>query len=307
MDLRCGDAFELLKSIDDSSIDAIITDPPYGILKHKIETQIDIDLLFGEFYRVLRDNSFIVFFGRQPTLTEWNVAAYKRFNYKTEIIWYKKQRTSPFNDIGKVFENITVVVKGKGKINKVYRNYFEVIDSLLEFNEIKSLILTLNKIKKIFNDKRSYCDFMKIMSGDVNELYTKPTSKRNDTATISEDSKVKLKELSADFKKLKKMIIGCDPVNLIAFPPHNKISYNNDEYNVKHPTVKPVALMEYLVKLFSTEGQVVLDPFMGSGTTGIACKATGRDFMGFELDPGYFDISQKRISEAQVQTEMDLP
>jgi DNA modification methylase len=64
--------------------------------------------------------------------------------------------------------------------------------------------------------------------------------------------------------------------------------------------------MEYLIKLFSDQGQVVLDPFMGSGTTGIACKATGRDFIGFELDCGYFDISQKRISEAQVQTEMDL-
>jgi hypothetical protein len=62
-----------------------------------------------------------------------------------------------------------------------------------------------------------------------------------------------------------------------------------------HPTVKPIALMEYLVKLVSREGATVLDPFMGSGTTGIACRNLNRNFIGIELDKDYFEIATKRI------------
>lgn len=66
-----------------------------------------------------------------------------------------------------------------------------------------------------------------------------------------------------------------------------------------HPTQKPVALLEYLVKTYTNEGDVVLDNCMGSGSTGVACINTGRKFIGMELDKGYFDIACKRIAEAQ--------
>lgn len=66
-----------------------------------------------------------------------------------------------------------------------------------------------------------------------------------------------------------------------------------------HPTQKPVALMEYLIKTYTNEGDTVLDFTMGSGTTGVACVNTGRRFIGIELDPGYFAIAEKRIQEAQ--------
>ena len=62
-----------------------------------------------------------------------------------------------------------------------------------------------------------------------------------------------------------------------------------------HPTVKPLALMKYLVKLISREGQTVLDPFMGSGTTGIACKELNRNFIGIEMNGEYMEIAKKRI------------
>ena len=71
----------------------------------------------------------------------------------------------------------------------------------------------------------------------------------------------------------------------------NNVMKNN------HPTVKPLSLMEYLCRLTSTPtGGIVLDPFMGSGTTGMACRKTGRDFIGIELDPHYFEIAEKRIA-----------
>ena len=68
-----------------------------------------------------------------------------------------------------------------------------------------------------------------------------------------------------------------------------------------HPTQKPVALMEYLIRTYTNEGETVLDFTCGSGTTGVACVNTARDFIGIELDQGYFDIAQQRIAEATKQ------
>jgi len=66
-----------------------------------------------------------------------------------------------------------------------------------------------------------------------------------------------------------------------------------------HPTQKPVALMEYLIKTYTNEGETVLDFCMGSGTTGVACRNLNRNFIGIEKDPEYFEIARKRISKQQ--------
>ncbi len=68
-----------------------------------------------------------------------------------------------------------------------------------------------------------------------------------------------------------------------------------------HPTQKPVALMEYLIRTYTNEGDTVLDNCMGSGTTGVACVNTNRNFIGIEQDPNYFQIASNRIAEAQFQ------
>lgn len=66
----------------------------------------------------------------------------------------------------------------------------------------------------------------------------------------------------------------------------------------QHPTQKPVALMEYLIKTYTNEGDLVLDNTMGSGTTGVACINTNRRFIGIELDKKYFDVAVKRCQDA---------
>ena len=66
-----------------------------------------------------------------------------------------------------------------------------------------------------------------------------------------------------------------------------------------HPTQKPVPLMEYLIRTYTNEGETVLDNCMGSGTTGVACINTNRNFIGMELDENYFKIASKRINEAK--------
>ncbi|HHX81286.1 MAG TPA: site-specific DNA-methyltransferase [Acholeplasmataceae bacterium] len=72
---------------------------------------------------------------------------------------------------------------------------------------------------------------------------------------------------------------------------------NSDKTKQLHPTQKPVALLEYLIKTYTNEGETVLDNCMGSGTTAIACINTNRNYIGFELDKNYYDIANKRIEE----------
>lgn len=80
------------------------------------------------------------------------------------------------------------------------------------------------------------------------------------------------------------------PKSIQNFKPHN--------IGRAHPTQKPVALMEYLIKTYTNDGETVLDFTMGSGTTGVACANTGRKFIGIELDRDYYHIARKRIAEA---------
>jgi len=97
--------------------------------------------------------------------------------------------------------------------------------------------------------------------------------------------------------------------------------YRNDEYypvsiqeygigNLRvgrlHPTQKPVALLEYLIKTYTLEGETVLDNCMGSGSTGVACVNTGRNFIGIEKDDKYFEIAKKRIADAIKDSETKL-
>lgn len=81
-------------------------------------------------------------------------------------------------------------------------------------------------------------------------------------------------------------------------------TYNKNTPNSVHPTQKPLPLMKSLVSLFSNEGQTICDPFMGSGTTGVAAVELGRKFIGIEADPVHFRSARKRIEDAQRQADL---
>ena len=88
-----------------------------------------------------------------------------------------------------------------------------------------------------------------------------------------------------------------NPITLIEFDKVRK--------GALHPTQKPVALLEYLIRTYTNDGETVLDFTMGSGSTGVACVNTNRNFIGIELDDGYFNIARKRIEEAQAQSRIE--
>jgi site-specific DNA-methyltransferase (adenine-specific) len=98
--------------------------------------------------------------------------------------------------------------------------------------------------------------------------------------------------VTANILRTEKFEDGYDKFFLIP-----KVRQHAEDFN-KHPTLKPVTLMHHLVKLLTREGQLVIDPFMGSGSTGIACLNLNRNFTGYELDKSYFDMAKKRLSKA---------
>lgn len=87
----------------------------------------------------------------------------------------------------------------------------------------------------------------------------------------------------------------------------NVLSFSiSTKEKINHPSPKPLAAMKLLIEKYTKPGWTIVDPFMGSGTTGIACVLAGRNFIGIELDPNYFAIAQKRIADAQAQLTLDM-
>lgn len=91
------------------------------------------------------------------------------------------------------------------------------------------------------------------------------------------------------------------PRDVIKFSNWNGSLFGDKRKSVPHETAKPVPLLEYLIKTYTNPSEIVLDNCMGSGSTGVAAVNTGRDFIGIELDTGYFETACRRIEDAQAQ------
>ena len=85
-----------------------------------------------------------------------------------------------------------------------------------------------------------------------------------------------------------------------------EVCTSSNERGGEHPAAYPVPLAEWMARLVTEPGQTVLDPFMGSGTTGVACVQTGRKFIGCEIDPTYYAIAERRIAEARMQLPLPM-
>jgi len=241
-----GDCLELMKLIPDKSIDAIISDPPYGTTACKWDTIIPFEPLWEQYKRIIKDNGAIVLTASQPFTSALVMSNIKMFKYCWT--WKKNFPTgialSKYQPM-RVIEDICVFAEGKTVFNK------QMIDCS-------------PSVKKAWKD------------GEVMGL----------------PSQVGLHSETSGFKNKKHIVrYKVNPINFL------DIKAVNRSTGTLHPTQKPVALFEYLIKTYTNEGDLVLDNCMGSGTTGVACKNLNRNFIGIELDPEYFKIAEKRINE----------
>ena len=158
IDLYNVDSLEYIKTLPAKSIDAIITDPPYNILEHKLDRNVDYKEYSKEFNRVLKDDAVIVMFGLGSLYFKWvSYLLELGFNYRYEIIWDKVLKNGYLFAINKHHENIVILTKGKYKINKV-------------FIDVEYLVWDTNAANSIINDVKQYISQAKSMKS-VQELY----------------------------------------------------------------------------------------------------------------------------------------
>ena len=298
-----GDCIELMKDILDGSVDLVLTDPPYGTMKGAAldgwknqttewDTAIDPLKIFEQISRVLRPNGKAVLFSQEPYTSRLITSAIPSLPFAYRAMWYKNVHANAL--IAKTamvnrFEDICIFTKPHDAENtNELRKYFcrvvdfcggkkTIIDKIGgkadHTTRVKSSQFALcteqtyNEIVSVFGiDKmEGFLPYAELAR--LNEKYT---------ATFNLWQGGKSKSNVLEYKK------------------------DNDGY---HPTQKPVALLEDLIQTYSNDGDTVLDFTAGSGSTGVACVNTNRNFIGIELDEGYFNIAKKRIEEAQARIE----
>jgi site-specific DNA-methyltransferase (adenine-specific) len=260
--------------------DHILTDPPYLYTKHDFDKEFDEQFFFENAKRLLPNDGFIALFGRGTSFYRWNTRlAELGFVFKEEIVWDKKRGT-PVLAISRVHETLSLHTKKYGKIRKCKTPYLEQkeydTDSII--NDIKRISSTINTdagLNKII-------DFLKTEKV--------PYCKRPNRKSITNASGI-----SSGFYRE----VGC--LSQIKNGMREKTimcCFQNNYINRYHPTEKPVRLAERILAIISDPGDTVYDPFMGSGSFGVACVNTGRKYIGSEMKPEYFDIACKRIEQA---------
>jgi site-specific DNA-methyltransferase (adenine-specific) len=251
--LHKGDCLEVMQGIETGSIDAIITDPPYGTTACKWDSVISFKPMWEQLHRIIKPNGAIVLFGSEPFSSALRMSNIK--NYKYDWVWQKPNGTNFLNykyQPAKVLESISVF----GFMATSY-----------------SKIGNMKYYPQMVKGEPYTCK-----QGRTGESHgrDKNTKQRRDIKTVSNGMRY--------------------PINVLKF----------NQQKGLHPTQKPVALMEYLIKTYTNEGEVVLDFTMGSGSTGVACVNTKRSFIGIEQDDKYFAIAQDRINNAQRQSLIDF-
>jgi site-specific DNA-methyltransferase (adenine-specific) len=279
----------LMQQIDDSSVDCILTDPPYLYLKNqKLDRPFDEAAFFSEARRVLKKSGFIVLFGRGTSFYRWNTRlADLGFTFKEEIIWDKGSGTSPLAKFIRKHEAVSISSKGGGIINKVKVPYIEVREG-----NIPKIQMDINRIISTLNT-----------TDGLEHLKNYVAGKRSD---MELDTRFTRHKVTSDIRKSGER--GVNTINSIekGITEKSIIYIYRDHYATIHPTQKPVRLLERLLALVTKEGDLVLDPFAGSGSTAIACANTGRRFIGVEIDEEYHAAGAARVQEVLEKKKLQL-
>jgi len=251
--LYCGDAFELIKKIDDESVDLIVCDGPYGVTQNKWDKIANIQEfnlhLLEIFSAKLKKGGSLYLFGKDNCIDFIDYKKYLHLNRR--IIWYQPSRLA------------------QGRTN--YTNNYDLI---AYFSKGKPAVFNLEDIRvpqMVELEHRRRCENVpSVKNGKFGK--TKFNEKGKNPGDVWGD----IKQLTYKSKEL----VSRELLNTIQ---------------------KPMKLIERLVKASSNEGDLVLDPFSGVGTTMHVCKRLKRNFIGFEINPAYVKLARaRRLPEDEI-------
>ena len=243
--LFCGDCLEIMRTMPDASVDAVICDPPYGTTSCAWDTVIPFAPMWEQLKRIIKPNGAIVLFGSQPFTSALVMSNPKMFKY--DWCWRKPRGTGHLNAKKQPLrdkEDILVFYQKQCTYNPQYADG-------LPYSKLKG-----GKNARV--SEKGATTYGAFMNG-------------------------------ADFRN----------DNNGTRCPKQVIEFGVVERDTLHPTQKPVALMEYLIKTYTNEGGTVLDFTAGSGTTGVAAANTGRNAILIERELEYCEIAKKRIEGAE--------
>ena len=301
MKLYKGDCLIESDKIESGSVDLILTDLPYGNMNtdggRKLgingwDLAIDPKKVYDIANRILRKNGKMILFSQEPYTTKLITEAIPNIPFGYRATWEK--------------DNFAVALGAK--VNMV-----SFTEDILVFSKTHQLKVDNHlrdymreereKVKNAgYKDKdlRTMCG-LSLKGGGMlghywgKEQWTMPTEKHYTTLQETGFFKKPYAELKKDYEDYKKSFAST--FNLWEGKKYksNILKYKKD-YTGHHPTQKPVLLLEDLIKTFSDSHDLVVDLTMGSGSTGVACKNTNRDFVGIEQDENYFEIAKERIN-----------
>jgi len=310
IELIQGDCLIESDKIQSGSVDLILTDLPYGVVKMKdsagnykvlntAETwdkAIEPKSIYEIANRILRKNGKMILFSQEPYTSRMITEAIPNVPFSYRAIWEKNDFA---NGLGvnkamvSFYEDILIFSKNHQKHD------FEGLHPLREYflNQKTESDLTDSKIKKILGNGMGGHYFT---NGSQFCLPTLANYEKLQTTGYFKRDWNELKQIDNDYRNelIRKMNKQYPSTfNLWEGNKYksNILKYKKD-YNGYHPTQKPSLLLEDLIKTFSNENDLVVDLTMGSGSTGVACRNTNRNFIGIEKDENYFRIAEQRIN-----------
>jgi len=296
MKLYKGDCLIESDKIESGSVDLILTDLPYGNMKNapstwdKSKTEWDTTIHPKKIYdianRILRKNGKMILFSQEPYTTKLITEAIPNIPFGYRATWEKDNFANALGvKVNMVsFTEDVLIFSKKYDIDNLHplRNYFKNVMEVIGLNlkQINSKLghrraehcFYLDSTQFGLCTEKTYLELIEVFNID----------KVNEFKTFAE-----LKDIEFKYESRFNLWEGNKYKS-------NILKYKKD-YTGYHPTQKPVLLLEDLIKTFSNENDLVVDLTMGSGSTGVACKNTNRDFIGIEMNDEYYDIACKRV------------
>jgi len=319
-----GDCLIESDKIESGSVDLILTDLPYGTMegqsdsgiyhqgkeKHEWDNIIPTDKIMEIANRILRKNGKMILFAQEPFTNKLMNSAIPNLPFNYRAIWLKDTLGSFMRSKkALLYKTEDILIYSKSEVNLLQD--YKGLHPLREYfyNEYEKTGLTYKEINR---------DYLKTaFEGGGGMAYNMLCRTRTSFFMPTEERYLKLQR-TGYFKKPYKEL------KLIHEKYHNKLKtdlYNKypSTFNLKegdkyksnvfefkrdrdnyHPTQKPVLLLEDLIKTFSNENDLVVDLTMGSGSTGVACVNTNRNFIGIEMNDSYFEIAKTRTTSHNI-------
>ena len=316
----CGDCLDVMKTFEDKSADLVVADIPYFKImtedwkhdKYEWDNQWEtlaeyiawVGVLGAELKRVMKDNGSLYLFADDKISAYVQVELDKILHLENPIIWVKPNNLTMkgwtgYRSYAPITERILFYSKETEKtgLQEIYENP-DCFKAIKEYMRGERAAIIEEKGFKTQEEFNQYINQVTGTASVVSRHYFPdsqwvfPTAEIYASLQTTGFFKREYEELRREYEELRR-------------PFNQKINYTDvwtiniigGKETVEHPTQKPLELIERIVETSSKPGMTVLDPFMGSGTTCVACKKLGRDFIGIEKEPAYVEIAKKRLEK----------